>query len=57
MHKSDGQIVTKHARNDGFVNKKKALKMVLLLSKRVKTKFFEEWCIFIARMSLFYAKK
>ena len=50
-------IVTKYARNDSFI-KKKAMKMVLLLSKRVKKGRFWRMALFIflARMSLFYAQ-
>ena len=43
---TDTQNVTKYARNDSFI-KKIAMKMILLLSKRVKTKAVEGWrCFF-----------
>ena len=56
MLKSDSLIVTKYARND--FSQKKALKMVLLLSTRVKTNVIlgmEQFLL--ARMSLFYVQK
>ena len=42
---SESLIVTKYERNDSFFQKK-ALKMVLLLSTRVKTNVFVEWSSF-----------